>query len=141
VTRISPSGGFEFWDQELVLNLADRSGPATHVDPRCGFCPNATALIINRLLSVRSDLLAEFDIDAMMRDLLDSGPGIDKHQEIIMKYITAETVEELELSGNQAIRVWGSALQCTRMSWPKRLQQSQVWLSGFHDSRSYLCLS
>jgi ADP-ribosylglycohydrolase len=121
VTRISPSGGFGFWDQELVLNLADRYGPATHVDPCCVFCSNATALIISRLLSIRNDLLAEFDIDAMMRDLLDSGSGIDKHQEMIMKYIIAETIEELELSGNQAIRVWGSALQCTRMSWPKRL--------------------
>jgi hypothetical protein len=62
-------------------------------------------LIITRLLEVRSDVFVEFAIDAKMLDVLDSGRKIDKHQKIIMNYITAETIEELELSGNKAIRV------------------------------------
>jgi anti-sigma regulatory factor (Ser/Thr protein kinase) len=56
-------------------------------------------------LRVRSDLLVEIDIDAMMWDVLDSGPGIDQTQKVIMKYITMKTVEELMLRGNQEIRV------------------------------------
>jgi hypothetical protein len=37
VARISPSGGFGFWDEMLILNLADRYSPATQADPRCVF--------------------------------------------------------------------------------------------------------
>jgi hypothetical protein len=50
-------------------------------------------------------MFAEFSIDARMLDMLDSGRKIDKHQKIIMNDITAETIEELELSRNKAIRV------------------------------------
>jgi hypothetical protein len=87
------------------LNLADRYGPGTHVDPRCVFWANPAIVIIRRLLEVRSDMFVEFVIDTRMLDVLDSGRKIDKHQKIIMKYITVETIKELELSGNAAIRV------------------------------------
>jgi hypothetical protein len=79
VRRITLFGRFGFWDEELVLNLGDGYGSATHAYPRCVFCVNAAAVIISQLSQVRSDLLAEFETGAMLRDVLDSRPGIDKH--------------------------------------------------------------
>jgi ADP-ribosylglycohydrolase len=109
VMRISTSGCFGFWDESLVLFVADLYGRATHADPRCVFCARAAALIISRLLQVRCGLIEPFDLDATLQYVLANVEGAAKHRDDIMKNVTAKTLQELELSGNKCI---GYCLKC-----------------------------
>jgi ADP-ribosylglycohydrolase len=109
VMRISASGCFGFWDEELVDFIAEKFGKATHADPRCDFCARAAAALISKLLQKRSGLLDDFSIDATLEEVLARVQDADEHREVILRHCNAKTLDELELSGNQGI---GYCLKC-----------------------------
>jgi ADP-ribosylglycohydrolase len=120
VMRISTSGVFGFWDEALVIQVADKFGRATHADPRCVFAANAAALLISRLLQKRAGAIAEVDIDGTIAEVRASLPELEEHAADVDRYCSAKTVEELELSGNAFIgyclKTFGSAVWALRFA-------------------------
>jgi ADP-ribosylglycohydrolase len=118
VMRVSTSGAFAFWDEQIVSLVADKFGRATHPDPRCVLATNAAARLIARLLQARSGIRAAVDIDATIAEVRAEVPGIEEHAAEVDRYIAAKTLEELELSGNGLIgyclKTFGCALWALR---------------------------
>lgn len=104
VMRIASSGCFAFWNENIVIKIADVFGKVTHYDPRCVFSAISAALLIARYIQWNSGLLdSEPDIDHTLNDAWNLVPDIDQYKEDVQFYITCKTVEQLELSGNAKI--------------------------------------
>jgi ADP-ribosylglycohydrolase len=118
VMRIASSGCFGFWDEEVVREVADKFGRATHADPRCVFCAVGAAVIISRLIRTKCGLLENFDLDGTLQEVLGTVPGCEEHRAVIEKHMTATTLAELHLSGNKVIgyclKAFGSAIWALR---------------------------
>jgi hypothetical protein len=89
---ISTSAAFGFWDESLVLELADKVGRVADLDPRCVFCTLAAALIIRRYLQFRSGLINDVDIDAAVEEAFSKVTNITAHISVIRQDGEAKTV-------------------------------------------------
>ena len=119
VMRIASSGAFAFWDENVVVQHADKYARVTHADPRCVYSSIAAALLIARYIQWNAGLREkEPNIDDTLSDAKKFVPDLDQYKSDIDFYSNCKTVEELELSGDRKIgyclKAFGSAVWALR---------------------------
>lgn len=104
VMRIATSGCFAFWDELVVVNIAECFSKVTYFDPRCVFSAISAALLISRYIQWNSGLNSnEPDIDETIDVALHIVTNVGSYSADIRYYTKCKNVEDLKLSENNAI--------------------------------------
>lgn len=68
LTRAVVAGCFIFWDEEKVVDNAQKLCRVTHYDPRCAFAAVCIAITVSRLIRWRCGMLDQVEIENVIDD-------------------------------------------------------------------------
>lgn len=119
VMRIASSGCFAFWDEEIVVQIADCYCKVTHYDPRAVYCSIAAAILIARYVQWNAGLLEnEPNIDQCLTDAEKFVPEIESYRNEIIFYTKCDSIEKMNMSEDGKIgyclKAFGSAIWALR---------------------------
>ena len=103
IMRNAPCGAMMFWDENVVVKLAEIFCKFTHWDPRCVFSCICAALLESRLIQKAARIISDVDIDKTIEDAECLTEDISKYQREINHYVYAKTIEELDLGSAEKI--------------------------------------
>lgn len=118
VMRNSPCGAMMFWDEKVVVKLAELFCKFTHYDPRCVFSCICAALLESRYIQKAAGMIPDVDIDATIREAKSLTEDIKNYEKSVTTYVNAKTVEELKLgepySIGYTLKALGAAIWALR---------------------------
>lgn len=119
VMRIASSGSFAFWDEQVVIKVAEYYARVTHADPRCIYSSITSALIIARYIQFNSGFITEEpNIDQILEETKKYVEDLGDYENDINYYNHCQKVEDLKLSEEGKIgyclKAFGSAIWALR---------------------------
>ena len=113
VMRNAPCGCLCFWDENVVKDISEYFGKCTHYDPRCVFSCVCASIIQSRFIQKAAGLISDVDIVDSTNLAFSLVPDAENYPDI-QNYLSAETVDDLELADEKSIgytlKAFGSAL-------------------------------
>ena len=114
VMRNAPCGCICFWDEKVVKEVSELFGKFTHYDPRCVFSCVCSSLLEAKLIQKAAGLIEDFNIMDTVEEAVSLVPDIKSYPNDLIKYSSAENVNDLELADQPKIgytfKAFGSAL-------------------------------